>query len=213
MTEQTILRVAVPAPLRQALDYLPPPAPGPVAVPGMRVVVPLGRRKLVGIVLEVVAGSRLPEARLKPAIALPDDEPLLPPDVLELCQFAARYYHAPPGEALVGTLPASLRNPSHRGPRAIEQRWEATPESLALPADALARAPRQARALVFLQSNGPSSVSACRSAGFETATLRALAARGLAHCRDGPSAPPPPEASSSAALALNPEQERALAAL
>ena len=46
MPAEPILRVAIPAPLRHALDYLPPAGVGAAAIgAGMRVVVPLGPRR------------------------------------------------------------------------------------------------------------------------------------------------------------------------
>ncbi|MGH8527617.1 MAG: hypothetical protein ACREXY_26405, partial [Gammaproteobacteria bacterium] len=47
MREQR-LKIAVPGPFREALDYLPGEEPS--LAPGMRVQVPLGRRQVVGVV-------------------------------------------------------------------------------------------------------------------------------------------------------------------
>ena len=102
MPAEPILRVAIPAPLRHALDYLPPAGVGAAAIgAGMRVVVPLGPRRLVGVITEVIARSELAPGKLRRALALPDTAPLVPPDLLALCTFAARYYHAPLGEVVV----------------------------------------------------------------------------------------------------------------
>jgi len=48
-SKQPVLRVALALPLRQLFDYLPGDAPV-VAKSGMRVLVPFGRRKMVGVV-------------------------------------------------------------------------------------------------------------------------------------------------------------------
>jgi hypothetical protein len=145
----------------------------------MRVLVPLGKRRVMGVVVEVVSGSALAGGKLKHAIAFPDPEPLLPPDILDLCLFAARYYHAMPGEAVVNTLPAALRSL----PKAVirtPRQWCATPESGALPASALSRSPRLAAALAFLREQGAASDAACRLAGIQPAHLRAWGYLGLA---------------------------------
>jgi primosomal protein N' (replication factor Y) (superfamily II helicase) len=193
MPEVQILRVAVPAPLRETLDYLPPPDAPRTAQPGMRVIVPLGKRNVVGVVTELAGSSPLAIDRLKQAIAFPDPEPILSPDVLDLCLFASRYYHATPGEAVVNTLPTALR--SLGGSRERSARlWRATPEAAALPASALARSPKQAAALAFLLEQGTASDAACRLAGIQTALLRALQARGLARretCHEEPETLPP----------------------
>jgi primosomal protein N' (replication factor Y) len=212
MPDDAILRVAVAAPLRHPLDYLPPPGCATPPQPGMRVVVPLGSRRVVGIVTAVASASEVPGARLRRAVALPDSEPLLPPELLALCDFAARYYHAPPGEVLVGTLPLELRVPPRArkpGPR----RWFALPESRALPATTLARAPRQSDALALLQA-APAGLddASCRLAGIDAATLRALQRKGLVEaCEEAGakpaagsctvSAPAPPPALNSAQAA------------
>lgn len=179
MPDDLILRVAVPAPLRQLLDYLPPADAPSQARVGMRVAVPLGKRRVVGIVVDIAPGSTLDAARLKRALALPDHEPLLSPDILDLCLFASRYYHANPGEAVVNILPAALRSLPGARTRTAQQ-WRVAPGSDALPASTLARAPRLAEALRFLREEGPASEAVCRAAGIVSAHLRTLAAKGLA---------------------------------
>lgn len=122
-----ILRIAVPGPLRGLFDYLLPvdllpvdalpvdaASAGAIAVvppllPGIRVQVPFGRRQLVGVLIEVVAESELPPEQLKPATALLDSEPVLPPALMALVGWAADYYHHPLGDALAQALPVLLR--------------------------------------------------------------------------------------------------------
>ena len=63
-----ILRVAVPTILRQTFDYLAPSScEKKQSQPGIRVIVPFGNRKLVGIVLEIVEAkqSQVPIEKLK----------------------------------------------------------------------------------------------------------------------------------------------------
>ncbi|RWU14425.1 primosomal protein N' family DNA-binding protein, partial [Xanthomonas phaseoli] len=71
------LRVALPVPLPQLFDYLPPtdaPLTDPARV-GCRVRVPFGPRELVGVVVEI---GQLPAADgLRPALAWCDQAPLL----------------------------------------------------------------------------------------------------------------------------------------
>ncbi len=214
MPADPILRVAVPAPLRQTLDYLPPADLQVQALPGMRVVVPLGQRRVVGIIVEVVSDSPLGAERLRRALELPDDGPVLPPDILDLCLFAARYYHATPGEAIVNTLPTALRSlPGSR--QKTTRQWRALPAADALPASALARAPRQAQALTFLREHGPASEAACRAAGIGPSQLRALLSRGLAvaePCSDE-TEPEPPTGEGRKPPKPSPAQEAALSSL
>ncbi|MBZ0071876.1 MAG: primosomal protein N', partial [Gammaproteobacteria bacterium] len=109
---EPILRVAVPSPLYRLFDYLPPrggPGVGVSWQPGMRLRIPFGRTRTVGVLLGTVASSDIPAGRLKRVEAVLDDEPLLPADILALAQWAADYYHFPLGEVLAGCLPVSLR--------------------------------------------------------------------------------------------------------
>lgn len=110
MTPATILRIAVPTPLRKYFDYLAPAAWAIETLkPGMRVRVPFQHRELIGIFIERATTSDLPIEKLKTAITILDAEPALPPDILQLCLWAADYYHYPIGEVLHGALPVALR--------------------------------------------------------------------------------------------------------
>jgi primosomal protein N' (replication factor Y) len=101
-----ILRVALDVPLDTLFDYL---APGEAPSPGTRVVVPFGRRKLVGVVMELGDHSDLPPGKLKPVFAILRDAPPLPEDILHLLRFCADYYRHPLGEAVLNALPTKLR--------------------------------------------------------------------------------------------------------
>lgn len=105
-----ILKVAVPAPLRAAFDYLPPTSePDCLPVPGVRLKVPFGRKLQIGILLGVEATSTIAPTRLRRALEFLDRRPLLGPADLALLRWAARYYHHPIGEVCVSALPTLLR--------------------------------------------------------------------------------------------------------
>ncbi|TQT84220.1 primosomal protein N', partial [Xanthomonas perforans] len=103
------LRVALPVPLPQLFDYLPPtdaPLTDPARV-GCRVRVPFGPRELVGVVVEI---GQLPAADgLRPALAWCDQAPLLVDELARSLHWLARYTHAPLGEAQTSALPGPLR--------------------------------------------------------------------------------------------------------
>ncbi|MBO9747182.1 MULTISPECIES: primosomal protein N' [Xanthomonas] len=103
------LRVALPVPLPQLFDYLPP-ADAPLTDParvGCRVRVPFGPRELVGVVVEI---GQLPAADgLRPALAWCDQVPLLVDELARSLHWLARYTHAPLGEAQASALPGPLR--------------------------------------------------------------------------------------------------------
>ncbi|MGI9250838.1 MAG: replication restart helicase PriA [Pseudohongiellaceae bacterium] len=108
-----VIHVAVPSPLRRTFDYLPPASGGVSALPasGMRVSVPFGRRKLVGIVTGSSAESVIETSRLKPVHGVLDDKPVFPPALLRMLTWAAAYYHHPIGEVFAAALPIRLRKP------------------------------------------------------------------------------------------------------
>ena len=73
-----ILGVAIDAPLRRLFDYRAPASIEPATLqPGQRVWVPFGRRKAVGVIVELRSRSDVPDARLKRALALIDDAPVI----------------------------------------------------------------------------------------------------------------------------------------
>jgi primosomal protein N' (replication factor Y) len=105
----TILKVAVPAPLPRLFDYLPPAKGGTPAV-GARVLVRFGRRKLVGLVVAHAGDSRVDRARLiRIERALDAGSPLLDAELLGLLEWCWRYYKHAPGEVVFNALPPALR--------------------------------------------------------------------------------------------------------
>src|SRR5580698_8326295 len=126
-----IFRVALDTPLRRLFDYLPPTADGngPTPAPGMRVRVPFGRQRLVGIIVQVAENSEIPADRLKPILKVLDRVPVLEQGLLALIQWAAQYYHHPTGEVLASALPKALRLGSAL--RATEERWAITEPGVA----------------------------------------------------------------------------------
>lgn len=135
-TEQTVmttspcpcyLQVAIHRPVDRLFDYAC--TLEPVPVPGQRVRLHFGRRPEIGLVLAVRATPDIDPARIRPIEAVLDPEPLLPPALLELLHFTARYYHHPLGETVLGVLPPALRKgqplPTTVTPGA-EARWQST---------------------------------------------------------------------------------------
>ena len=119
------LRVAIDAPLAASFDYLAPAEVTPADV-GYRVVVPFGAGRRVGLILAVLPldddsdPSAPDSAKLKSAETVLRDLPPLPQDWVDLCLFAASYYQAAPGEALLQAIPTGLRKPDPTKRRAIK---------------------------------------------------------------------------------------------
>ena len=104
------LRIALPLPLRRLFDYLPPEHfDSSKLCAGVRVLVPFRQSKIVGLLMGVVPKTDIPYEKLKSAISIIDQEPLLSPDVFRLCEWAANYYQHSLGEVLECALPKALR--------------------------------------------------------------------------------------------------------
>lgn len=103
-----VAEIAVPVPLDRPFTYSLPDALREGVVPGARVLVPFGGRRLLGVVLEVRA-RRETDQRLKNVVAIVDKDPVLPPELLSFLREVASYYLAPLGEVLALALPAVER--------------------------------------------------------------------------------------------------------
>jgi len=104
----TYAAVVLPVPVNRSYIYEVPEALAARVVPGARVVVPLRRRSVVGIVTEVVGHRSSVGIDIKPIAAAPDDEPALSAPLLELGRWISDYYGAPLGLALRAILPGPL---------------------------------------------------------------------------------------------------------
>ena len=116
-------RIALPVPLHRYFDYILP-ASMKVAV-GVRVFVPFGTQKRVGVVADVVEQTEVPEEQLKPVLACLDETSLFSAESWQFLNWAANYYHAPSGEVLSQALPVKLR----QGESAVEKQkvfWKPT---------------------------------------------------------------------------------------
>ena len=100
--------VVLPVPVHRPYTYLIPDALADRVVPGARVVVPLQRRSVVGIVTAVVSPQPSAVREIKVIAAAPDDQPALSPALLELGRWISDYYGAPLGLALRAILPGPL---------------------------------------------------------------------------------------------------------
>ena len=104
--------VVVPAPLKEPLVYSIPKALEGHLKPGTRVLIPLQKRTVTGIVIEVVGAS--PVAKTKSIVAPLDEEPIFDHHLLKLARWIAQYYLASLGEVIATMLPAKSRRQSQK---------------------------------------------------------------------------------------------------
>jgi len=144
--------VAVNVPLSRLFDYLAPDRQDcPIA--GCRVLVPFGRRQVVGLVMGVSDRSDVPGDRLKRAQRALDDEPLLSDEALWLISFTSDYYHHPIGEVAAAALPVLLRKGKSLYPL-LEFVAITDAGASEVSADGFRRAPRQAELMALLADAG-----------------------------------------------------------
>ena len=207
-----VLRIALDVPLRRLFDYR---APAGHAVPaGVRVRVPFGRRRLVGVVMSNACESELEPERVKSLLEVIDPTPVLDEGAVGLLQWASEYYHHPIGEVIAAALPKALR----LGVRApdVEERWSLT----AAGHDAMAcgqpqRAPAQRQLLVLLGSQRHICAAAldAQRPGWRS-IARLLERRGWVQRRQIEVEPAPvPSIARQTGPALNPQQSAAVASV
>ncbi|MBI5450114.1 MAG: primosomal protein N' [Gammaproteobacteria bacterium] len=202
-----ILKVAIPTPLSRAFDYLPPGGGGDTAPlqPGMRLAVPFGRGKAIGLLLAITAASEVPAQRLKRVHDVIDEQPVLPAELLQLLIWAAEYYHHPIGQVVASALPVLLRDGR---PLPQHTYWSLTASGAQVVAASLTRAPRQAATLGILARH-PDGASADELAGISgwRATMRTLQHKGWVQCTQNTHLPQSVPALNEPPAVLSAEQQ------
>jgi len=157
--------------------------------PGDRVVVTIGRKQMVGVVMECAEHSEIPLERIKSVVRVLDETPPLPPDMLALLRFCADYYHHPLGSTVLAALPARLRSVEPVAVKAA-QHYALSAQGRAL---TLGRFDRrkvaQGRILAALQAGTLSSARLAEMSAGAAGALKALLKAGLVECSPEPEAP------------------------
>lgn len=155
-----------------ALDYsIPNDMKG--VVRGCRVEVPLRNRHTTGTVVSLISPTAEWGSRLKPLTRLIDSEPVVSPALMDLAEWAAKYYAVPVEQMIRCAVPEPVRSERH------EEKSRKIAVLVNFPDDDTlnklnARAPRQASILRYIhQGNtkrepladlgGSSVLAACRS--------------------------------------------------
>lgn len=108
MIAEVIVDVAA-YPIDRPFDYIVPEGFQEIIIPGMRVKVPFGRRKVLGYVTNLKVDSTLSINKLKAIDELIDLEPVLSEELLALSRWLARETLAYEIDALQVMLPAAMR--------------------------------------------------------------------------------------------------------
>ncbi len=107
--DERFAEVAVARPVQGHFTYLVPAGLERQVQVGVRVVVPFGRRREIGFVVQTAERTSVPRQKLRALIEVLDDTPVIGGELLEIGRWMASYYACSLGEALGAMLPASLR--------------------------------------------------------------------------------------------------------
>ncbi|HPQ45529.1 MAG TPA: primosomal protein N', partial [Syntrophales bacterium] len=106
------VNVAVSIPSAKPFTYAVPDGMEPQIAIGKRVLVPFGKRKLTGYIVESTASTEVQS--VKDIIEVLDAEPLFNEDDLEFYRWTSEYYLYPLGKALKASLPGGIDVESNR---------------------------------------------------------------------------------------------------
>jgi primosomal protein N' (replication factor Y) len=102
-----IAHIVVELPLETPLDYRIPPHLRTCCRIGQRVLVPLGKRQVLGYIVGLASSSTV--ADLKELAEILDETPLLTPALLQLTRWIAEYYLCSWGQVLKAAVPEGFR--------------------------------------------------------------------------------------------------------
>ena len=169
MEKHIYIEVAVALPIHGTYTYKVPPTMVAQATPGMRVLVPFGRRRVTGYVIGPIQGPVTFKA--KPINEVMDMEPLFPFSMIKLFQWVSDYYIHPLGEVIKTALPKGLN------------RYDVSVVSLAEGAspDPSTLSPREQEIVALLRKRGTLPVKNIlgRGSAPATALVKRMAKKGL----------------------------------
>ncbi len=216
MSRPRYAAIALPLPVARPYTYEIPAELSPRVGPGARVIVPVGRRRTVGIVLAANVEEPPAAVAVRAVLAVPDEEPVLSGALLALARWMSDYYGAPLGLVLRAMLPGALWSVAKpAGPAEGSERVIALVRHLPSLLEREAtfrRAPRRRAAYEALEALGGTAPVRHIGGrlGFSTAVLTGLVGLGLAAFRvesrprdpyaSGPAPAPPIPTPDQAAL-------------
>jgi len=100
-----LVRVAVPIPLPREEALVYELSEGELPVAGLRVLVPIGPRRVWGTVLDEAAEAPR-GVRVRRISGIPEPRLVVTPEIVELCRWVAEYYAATLGEVLQAAAPS-----------------------------------------------------------------------------------------------------------
>ncbi|MCV2525557.1 MAG: hypothetical protein N4P95_00635, partial [Candidatus Lightella neohaematopini] len=103
-----IINVALPIPIFKTFIYRVNNHTNPVI--GARVLVPFGKKEIIGIITDINVNSKFFIDNIKYIIYIFDKESLFTPSLWNIIKLGSQYYHYPIGLALFSILPKQIKN-------------------------------------------------------------------------------------------------------
>ena len=75
---------------------------------GSRVLVPIGRKSIIGIIYRRHEGELAPNIKVRDIIQVIDEQPIVTPKQLQLWEWLAQYYMCTLGEVMAAALPSEI---------------------------------------------------------------------------------------------------------
>ena len=172
-----LVEVLVPIPLMEKFSYLPPKNNTSLLKQGSRVLIPFGKRTLVGVVWSFSKKDPTDKRKYRHIVEVLDEAPLLDAHSINLAEWASRYYHYPLGEIIAYFFPPSIRKGKEAKFR--ESKYlELTSKGSFLQSEDLARAPIQQKLLALLTEKKEITLKSAQAFGISTTAINSLIEKG-----------------------------------
>lgn len=107
MSNTILIDIILPLAIADAYTYrVPSNMPTPLA--GMRVLVPLGKKTITGVIYRLHEGELPASVKVRDIVDIIDTQPVVTPHQLRLWQWMAEYYMCTLGEVMAAALPAGI---------------------------------------------------------------------------------------------------------
>ena len=173
-----LVEVLIPIPLMEKFSYLPPKNNSSLLKQGSRVLVPFGKRTLVGVVWSFSERDKSSKRKYKYIKEILDEVPLLDSNSINLAEWSSRYYHYPLGEIISYFFPPSLRKGKEAKFR--ESKYlELTSKGSFLEEETLTRAPSQQKLISILKDKKEMTLKSAQAFGISNAAVNGLIEKGF----------------------------------
>ena len=173
-----LVEVLIPIPLMEKFSYLPPKNNSNLLKQGSRVLVPFGKRTLVGVVWSFSDRDKSLKRKYNHIKEVLDEVPLLDTNSIHLAEWSSRYYHYPLGEIISYFFPPSLRKGKEAKFRE-SQYLELTSKGSFLEEESLSRAPIQQKLISILKDKKEITLKSAQAFGVSNAVVNGLIEKGF----------------------------------